>query len=124
MLIVVGLMAAPAGAAFVADPGGGALGMTTALLAGSPFNDFMIPGLVLLLLHGGTGIVAGVASLNGWRHGGIATAVLGVAMVIWIAVQVAVVGFSWLQPVFATVGLVEIGMGVAAWKSAQRWPAA
>jgi hypothetical protein len=51
------------GAALVARPDGVILGMPAAVLDGSPFRDFLIPGAVLALVIGGANL-AGVACLS------------------------------------------------------------
>ena len=95
--------------------------MTTNGLQGGPFADYLIPGLFLflvlgvwslLILHG---LWKGPAwhwtkSLVGWtgRHWSWAAALLqGIILMIWIVIQVAIIGYgSVLQPIYFALGLV------------------
>lgn len=110
--LLVGVGATAAGAAFIADPSGAGLGMHTAMLRDGPFPDYLVPGLVLFTVNG-LGSLAG-ALLSWGRHpaAGRMAQALGLFLVAWIAVQVAVIGpSSWLQPAFLLVGLAELGLG-------------
>jgi hypothetical protein len=41
----------------------------------------------------------------------------GGALIIWIVVQVAMIGFShWLQPTYLAIGAVELLLGAVIWK--------
>lgn len=62
---VLGLAAVGAGQAFVRDPSGTALGMSTQWLRRSPFRDFRVPGLFLTLAIGGTNLLS---ALLLWRR--------------------------------------------------------
>jgi hypothetical protein len=83
--------------------------MPISMLAGSPFDDFLLPGLILLLV---LGIVPLCVSWGLWRprpwawHGSV---FVGASLVVWIAVQVAMVGYRGDPPLQAIYG----GLGVA-----------
>ena len=62
----LGVAAIGAGQAFVRDPSGGALGMSTDYLEGSPFPDFRIPGLFLAVVIGAANLFSAIALLR--RH--------------------------------------------------------
>lgn len=47
------------------DPTGGGMGMDASVLAGSPFPDFLIPGMVLLAVNGLGSLVGALASFAG-----------------------------------------------------------
>lgn len=101
------LGAIPAGIAFLADPGGGSLGMTPDLLLRGPFRDYTVPGLFLLLVLGlgGTLVAWGLWKRRSW--GAAAALGYGVTLLAWITVQAWVIGVtSPLQPVFGTIGLL------------------
>ncbi|MFC3749300.1 hypothetical protein [Paenibacillus sp. GCM10012306] len=48
----LGVGAIAGGGALVADPQGGLVGMSVTLLTRSPFPDFLVPGLLLLMVFG------------------------------------------------------------------------
>lgn len=52
LLDFLSLGALGGGGALAASPGGQLLGMPLSLLAGSPFRDFLVPGLVLFFMLG------------------------------------------------------------------------
>jgi hypothetical protein len=105
------------------DPFGAPLGMSTSVLAGTPFDSFLVPGLLLTLVLGVYPLVA--VLLLWWRPEWRAMARLeratgrhwawsvgigaGLAMMVWIAVQVLMLGATnLLQAVIAGLGLVVV----------------
>jgi hypothetical protein len=110
--LFVGLGALYGGSGLVADPSGGGLGMPLELLARSPFDDFLVPGLTLLLVNGVGSLVGAALSLARWRWAGVLGLVLGVFLVAWIVLQVLWIGsISWLQPTILVCGLAEAWLG-------------
>jgi hypothetical protein len=106
LLVFEGISATPPGLLLILDPKGGLMRMPLTMLRGSPFHDFMIPGLILFAVLGlGAFLVA--ASLLALRHGAwTAALVFSFALMTWIAVQVVMIGLgSWLQPLYLGVGL-------------------
>jgi hypothetical protein len=106
------------------DPTGGRLGMTRAALAGSPFPDFLVPGIVLCVALGlGAFFVAaclvrppawGAVRPFGRHWAWAASGAFGIALMIWIIVQVWAIGFgSRLQPFYFAVGLAIVGITLA-----------
>jgi len=91
----------------------GAEGVPIAWLNGSPFADYFIPSLILLVIVGGSFLIASIAVLAGRRISRTAALAAGAILLAWIAVQVAVIGYvSWMQPATAAAGVVVI---VLAW---------
>lgn len=110
--LFVGIGAVPAAIGLIGDPTGAALGMDQAWLAGSPFRDFLIPGLFLLVVNGFAQLISGVLA---WRRHPLAAwggMLLGLFLMTWIMIQVAIVGFSWLfHPVYFGLGLLQVWLG-------------
>ena len=78
----------------------GAKGVPTEWLAGSPFKNYFVPSLILLIVVGGSLLVAAVAVLARLRAARLAAFAAG--SILWIVVQVAIIGYvSWMQPVTA-----------------------
>lgn len=100
--------------------GGGYYGMAGAKdvpvewLQGSPFKDYFIPGLFLFVVIGGTAFFAAVAVFMR-RSGGVKMAVAsGIITLLWIIVQVAIIGYvSWMQPATTAAALVIL---LLAWR--------
>jgi hypothetical protein len=85
------------------------LGMPLYLLDDSPFDSFVIPGLILLLIVGGTQALA--VLLQHRRHPWYpaAAGVAGFGMVIWIYVEVALLpGYAFLMTLYFTTGVLQL----------------
>lgn len=101
------------GIGLILKPDGSNLGMSVELLGESPFEDFLIPGIVLLSINGLGSILGGLLSFRRHLYAGKVTMILGVVMVIWIASQVYWIGLiSWMQPVYFVLGIMEVFLGV------------
>jgi hypothetical protein len=110
LLLVLGLGALAGGFALVSAPDGSGMGFDVELLAGSPFADYLVPGLVLGGLFGVGSITA--AGL-GLRRSGLAPPLaftIGSAQMFWIVVELLIIReFSFLHPT-----MFLIGLGIAA----------
>ena len=110
--LLIGIGAVAAGIGFILKPDGSNLGMPVELLGEAPFEDYLIPGIVLLTINGLGSILGCLLSFRCHPFAGKVTMILGVAMVIWISIQVYWMGLiSWLQPVYFVVGIIEIFLG-------------
>jgi len=86
----------------------GAKDIPTEWLKGSPFSDYFIPGLFLFLLIGGSALLAGLAVFRGHRLARKAAFFCGITVLLWIIVQVSIIGYvSWMQPA-TTIAAVAI----------------
>jgi len=87
----------------------GAPGVSTEWLKNSPFKSYLVPGLVLFFVVGGSMLAAAGLLL---ADVGIARTVsleAGIVLLAWVAAQVSVIGYrSWLQPVMGVVGLAVV----------------
>jgi hypothetical protein len=109
--------------AFTAIAGGIALvtGMerkrfSTELLKGTPFRSYMVPGLLLGVVVGGTSLVATVATLRSRRAGPLASALAGATLVGWIAGEACILPretHSWIEAAYAGVGLAMTMLGLS-----------
>lgn len=106
LLLFQGLGAIGGGLALIDDPSGGNLEMSVNMLAGSPFPDFLIPGLVLLVVLGvlPLAVLWAMWRRRTWAWAG--SALIGLALVIWIGVQISVIGYSPRPPLQLTYGLL------------------
>ena len=122
-LVLLGLGALAGGIALVAKPDGSVMHFETSLLAGSPFSDFLVPGLILGGLFGiGSFVVAGLGLMH-WRIAPFAAFVIGCGQMIWIAVELVIIReLSFLHPAFFGVGLVIAVASVFwGWPTFQAW---
>lgn len=106
LLVFQGVSALYGGAALVWDPTGGLLGMPPALLDESPFETFLLPGLLLFSMLGVFPLVAfwGVWRESLWALP--ASLVVGLGLLIWLAVQIALIGYQPDPPLQALYGVV------------------
>jgi len=110
----VALSAFAAGAMFVVEPSGRLMGMSEDTLARSPFGSYLVPGIVLFVLVGGTQALAAWAEMRRWPRAGWLSVVAGVVLAGWIAVQVAIIGLGHpMQPSLFVVGAGIAGIGGA-----------
>ena len=87
----------------------GARGVPTEWLEGSPFPDYFVPSLILLVVVGGSFAIAGIAVLAGLRIARLAALAAGLVVLCWLAVQLAIIGYvSWMQPTTAMAGLLVL----------------
>ena len=91
----------------------GAEGVPKQWLEGSPFTDYFIPSLVLLIVVGGSFVISAIAVLMGLRIARRAALSAGVIVLGWLTVQMAIIGYvSWMQPTTAVAGLLIL---ILAW---------
>jgi hypothetical protein len=117
-LSLLGLGALAGGIALVSQPDGSVMHFDTDLLAGSPFPDFLIPGLVLGGLFGVGSLVVAVMGIRRSRLAPFLAFGIGCAQMVWIVVQLAIIdAWSWLHPTCFAIGLV-IAVAAVPWG----WP--
>ncbi len=117
----VALGALPCGVLLMISPDGSALKMSLAMLRGSPFTSFFWPGLLLFAVNGIGQTAAAVLSFRGHRLAGPAGAVMGLGLMIWIFVQVSLIGGGhWLQYLYFALGTAEVSLAVLLLSSADK----
>lgn len=82
----------------------------TAYLEGSPFSSYLVPGLLLAVIVGGTQVVAFLLELTRNDLRLPAAAVAAIALLIWVFVQMVFIPFSFLQAIYFAVGIAETGL--------------
>lgn len=109
----IGLGALGGGFMLVRDPSGSALELPMSLLEGSPFPDFLIPGLFLLAVNGVGSMIGAGLSFTRRRYAQEIAIVLGAILVAWIVIQVVIISsFHWLHVLYFILGVVELGIGL------------
>ena len=125
-LLILGVGALAGGIALASKPDGSVMQFDVNLLAGSPFSDYFVPGLILGGLFGVGSLTAAVLGL---RHQPVAPFLafaVGCAQMIWIVVELAIIHeFSFLHPTMFGIGAV---IAVASlrwgWPTFQGWRSA
>jgi hypothetical protein len=107
-----GLTAVAGGIELLAFPRGNDF-VPPELLAGTPFSTFLIPGLLLAVVVGGTSLICAVLAWRNSRFAVDATVLAGGAMTVWIGAEVALMrGLHWLHAVYLVAGLGLLGLGI------------
>lgn len=102
------------------------LSMPKSLLADTPFTTFAIPGLILLVVVGGTQLVSAVLLLSRGEAALLGSAVAGFGMLIWIISEIAFIHtFNWAHTIYVVAGLLQLILvfallGVAPWLPRQQ----
>jgi menaquinone-dependent protoporphyrinogen oxidase len=118
LCILVGAMAIIGGIALVLWPDGSAIRLPLDMLATSPFESFLIPGLILLVVIGLGNTIAGALLCRNTPRSDIIAFVAGLALFGWTVIQIAMVSrFSALQ-----LGSLVVGFAIVALSMRLRGP--
>ena len=110
-MLFQGLSGLAGGAGLVLDPTGESLKLPLSWLDDSPFNNYLIPGLILLIVLGLLPIAVCYGLWRKSRGSWFGALLVGAALIIWIAVQILVVGYHSqppLQLIYGSVGLIVL----------------
>jgi hypothetical protein len=100
------------GVLLVAAPDGSLLRADPATLAGSPFSDWRLPGVLLAGLAGGGFLVTGWRQWRGRKLACELSVIAGAGLVCFEAAELGWLGFQPLEAVFALVGVTIV---ILAW---------
>ena len=104
------------GLALMLGPRGEIIPLKVANLSGSPFDTFFVPGLVLLVVLGIGPLAAAALAWQGHPLAPAATFTVGIALLIWLAVEIVIIGYTNdppLQPFYLVVGAVITVIGLS-----------
>src|SRR5581483_10712162 len=91
----------------------GAPGVPRQWLSGTPFADYFVPGLVLLVVVGGAFLAAAIAVARASPLARPTAIAAGGIVLGWLLVELLMIGYvSWMQPVTAAAGVLLL---VLAW---------
>jgi len=107
----VSLGALVSGTMLIVAPSGELLQAPREMLAGSPFNDFLVPGIILVLINGVGQLVAGILTVRRHPLSGFIGFTFGAGLAIWIYVQVTIIGGGHiLQHSYLALGIAEMAL--------------
>lgn len=112
--VFVGVGALYGGVNLIVDAEG--FGMEASWLEGTPFSDYTVPGIALLVMIGGGMLVAAGLAVLGSEYAAIAAVVMGVTTLGFLTVETFVIGYEGSRqlPLVATItvaALVLVGLG-------------
>lgn len=110
--LFIGLGAVGGGLGLVLEPSGANLGMPLEMLNHSPFSDFLIPGIVLIIVNGLGSITGSLFSFKLFQYAAEIALVLGAFLVAWILIQAYWIhAFHWLHALYLSLGIIEVALG-------------
>lgn len=116
-----GLTAVGGGIGLLVAPKGSPLVPPLSLLEHTPFDTYLIPALVLLLVVGVGNLVAAALELRRLRGSELAVLLAGAALTGWIVTQLVMVRtLSWLQFLYFLAGIVTVSAGISLWRNRHR----
>ena len=123
LALFIGVPAAIWGVALVVDPSGDSVGLPTAALEHASFSTFLIPGLVLALVVGGSQLSAAAAHLRRRTVAPLLSGVAGVLVLGWLVVQIAMLReFGVMQALIGLPALAQLVLAVRGLGRDQRRP--
>jgi hypothetical protein len=84
--------------------------MPLSSLAGSPFRDYTVPAILLVVAVGGTALLAAWLVHLKLNVGVPASVVAGAAIMVFEIVEWSVIGFAWLQAAYMAIGVLLISL--------------
>jgi hypothetical protein len=107
-----GLSGILGGFMLIKDPSGVSLEMDLEWLQSTPFQNFLIPGIVLFVINGLGNVTGFAVTLSNSKNAGKLALALGAIMMIWIISQVSWIGYkNYLQPLYFFTGLLQLIAG-------------
>ena len=109
----IGLGALGGGVLLVKDPSGSTLGLPLSFLEGSPFRDFLIPGIFLLTVNGIGSMIGAALTFTRRRYAQEIAIVLGAILIAWIVIQIVIIrSFHWMHVLYFILGVLELWIGL------------
>lgn len=91
LLLLNGVGALYGGSSLIRYPDGSGLGMTVDILKQSPFTNFLIPGIILLIINGIGSVVVLVTIIFNLRKQYFLVIGQGIVLCLWIIVQIMMI---------------------------------
>ena len=107
LLLLTAMNATVAGVLFINDPSGHKMGMSVSYLMDSPFNSYLIPGIVLLIVNGLLNFIAAYFVFKQKPFAFLLVIIQGILLCGWIVIQVIMVrDISLLHIIMFTIGTI------------------
>ena len=117
LLLIVSVSALIAGYLFMLDPSGSKLGLSVDILEHSPFENFLLPGIVLFVLNGILNLIAAMYAIFQWKGWMLLVLLQGFVLFAWIAIQAAMLQrLHYLHFIFSGIGVILMLFSVSSYK--------
>lgn len=111
--VFIGLSGLAGGVGLIVEPSGAFWGLPQQWLRGTPFSNYLVPGVVLLLVVGLGSLLGAATTFFRYPYAPEMAIVLGGLLIVWIIAQVMWIGpANWLQPFYFILGLAELALGL------------
>lgn len=101
-----GLSGLAGGFGLMVDPTGAHMEMPLEWLEGSPFSSYLVPGIILFSVLGIVPLIVAFGISAGRPWAWVGSLFVGVAVLIWLGVEIATVGYQAWPPLQVIYGLV------------------
>ena len=125
--LFIGIGAVGGATLMLIDPTGRLMGMDVLLpcfqvlpLAEWLYQDYVFPGIALLLVNGLPNLIAALLLLREKRLGIVLGGVFGVTLMLWICIQFYMFPFNFMSTAYFCFGLAQALTGYAAWVFARQ----
>jgi hypothetical protein len=108
---IQGMGAIAGGIGLVRDPIDN-IGMPLSVLEGSPFKDYFIPGLILLVVVGLFALLVLAGLLRRWKPAWWLSLASGGGLVVWIITEVALLGYLPGSGIGMQIVMAILGLGI------------
>jgi hypothetical protein len=119
LLLVLAANALGGGWLLITDPGGGSIGISIELLEGTPFDDYLVPGIILFIVNGLLSVAAATMTAKKVRHYPWFIMLQGCVLIGWLTGELILNG-DFFDPVLHyslyAVGILLIASGFITWK--------
>lgn len=113
LLLFTGINGIIAGILFIIDPTGKKMGMSISYLSNSPFLNYLIPGITLLIVNGLMNVIVAILTIRKYKYFASLIIIQGLLLSGWIIIQVIFVrDFNGLHFSMLSIGVGLITLGV------------
>ena len=114
LLFFLGLLALYGGWCFISDPSGKSIQIPIEVLDGTPFNDFLIPGIILLIANGFLSLLTAILTIRETKHYQWFIILQGCVLIVWLTAEL-MFNIEMFSPVMHyplyTMGILLITIG-------------
>ena len=112
LLLLTAINATVTGVLFIIDPSGHGMGMSVSYIKDSPFNSYLIPGIVLLIVNGLLNFITAYFVLREKSFASLWVIIQGILLSGWIVIQVIMVkDIAMLHVIMFTIGIILTASG-------------